>query len=375
MKNAYISKNYILIIVLFLSFLSFSNSLSSPKFIENTFEEEAYNPIFFYDDYQDNRSQSDNTTTDDNKSKEPNDIITLINFSYPVFLCLALYMICVICKYENTEALRSGIWLFMYLSNNGYIVVSLGVGIIDGFDDMTLYFLIPELVILGIGTIVYIYKLGKGLCNNVMQTYFSFDAIGFLFKLPCICVWSLIGLTDPCCEQTTYTVTTYEDGHTESNECCVRTMNCIVYFLKRLAMVVTTIIYYIFVILLTIVLIILMLILMLIIFIALSTCCKDKVSDEHPSTEKDNLITNTQNNSTNINEIPNQQAPNAVELNVNYDQANQNSEQLDNNIPNQNVNNMPYPNLGGDPYQGVNNMPYQNANDVPMSDVPQNYNY
>ena len=116
-----------------------------------------------------------------------------------------------------------------------------------------------------------------------------------------------------------------------------------------------------------------MLILMLIIFIALSTCCKDKVPEEHPSNEKDNLITNSQNNSTNINEIPNQQAPNAVELNVNYDQANQNSEQLDTNIPNQNVN-VPYPNLGGEQYQEVNNMPYQNANDVPMSYVPQNYN-
>ncbi len=79
---------------------------------------------------------------------------------------------------------------------NGYIIVSLSVGLFDKFDDMTLYFLIPELVILGIGTIVYIVKLGKGLCNNAMETYFSFDAIGFLFKLPCLCVWNLLGLTD-----------------------------------------------------------------------------------------------------------------------------------------------------------------------------------
>ena len=371
MKRMQFSKNYILIIVLFLSFLSFADSLSQQKPVEDTFQEEAYNPIFFYDVNQDYNNQSTDNSTDVNKKTQPNDIITLINFSYPVFLILAIYMICAICKYENTENLQKGIWLFMYLSNNGYIIVSLSVGLFDKFDDMTLYFLFPELVILGIGTIVYIVKLGKGLCNNAMETYFSFDAIGFLFKLPCLCVWNLLGLTDPCCMQTTYTVTTYEDGHTESNECCVRSMNCIVYFLKRLAMVVTTIIYYIFIILLSIVLIILMLILMLIIFIAVSTCCKDKVSDEPPSNEKDNLITNSENN-TNVTQ--NQQAPNAVELNVNYNQANQNSEQLDNNIPNQNVNNAPYPNLGGAPYQDVNNMPYQNANDVPISNVPQNYN-
>ena len=374
MKNTNFSKNSILIIVLFLSFLSFANSLSQSESFGETFQEDPYNLIFFGNESTDYNNRSTETST--SLSMEVGDIITVMNFSYPVYLILTLFMICELCSIENAEDYRKGIWLFIYLSNNGYIVVSLSIGMFDEFNEMTLYFLIPELVILGLGTIFYLYKLGKGICDNAMETYFSCDAIGFLFKLPCICVWSLIGLTDPCCEQTTYTVTTYEDGHTESNECCVRTMNCLFYFLKRLAMVVTTIIYYIFVILLTIVLLILMLILMLIIFISLKTCCKDKVpADEHSSNEKDNLITNSQNNSNNIDEIPNQQAPNAVELNVNYDQANQNSEQLDNNIPNQNVNNMPYPNLGGAPYQGVNNMPYQNANDVPMSDVPQNYNY
>ena len=67
-------------------------------------------------------------------------------------------MICAICKYENTENLQKGIWLFMYLSNNGYIIVSLSVGIFDEFKDMTLYFLAPELLILVLGTIYYIYK-------------------------------------------------------------------------------------------------------------------------------------------------------------------------------------------------------------------------
>lgn len=137
--------------------------------MEDTFQEEAYNPIFFYDVNQDNNQSTDNST-DVNKKTQPNDIITLINFSYPVFLILAIYMICAICKYENTENLQKGIWLFMYLSNNAYIIVSLSVGLFDKFDDMTLYFLFPELVILGIGTIVYIVKLGKGLCNNAMET-------------------------------------------------------------------------------------------------------------------------------------------------------------------------------------------------------------
>lgn len=45
---------------------------------------------------------------------------------------------------------------------------------------------------------------------------FSCDTVGEWVRLPCF-IWSLLGLTDPCCMSTTYVVTTYADGHTESD--------------------------------------------------------------------------------------------------------------------------------------------------------------
>ena len=151
MKNTNFSKNYILIKVLFLSFLSLSNSLSQPESFGEKFQEESFNLIFFGNESTDYNNRSTETST--SLSMEVGDIITVMNFSYPVYLILTLFMICELCRIENAEDYRKGIWLFIYLSNNGYIVVSLSIGMFDEFNEMTLYFLIPELVILGLGTI------------------------------------------------------------------------------------------------------------------------------------------------------------------------------------------------------------------------------
>ena len=64
------------------------------------------------------------------------------------------------------------------------------------------------------------------------------------FILPCKYIWGFLNLTDPCCTQDTYTVTTYADGHKESNYCRVCMFNAIVWLIKRFAMLITTIIYY-----------------------------------------------------------------------------------------------------------------------------------
>ena len=120
--------------------MSFADSLSQQKPVEDTFQEEAYNPIFFYDVNQDYNNQStDNTSPDEfSLNIDPGVIVTVMNFSYPVFVFIALYMFCAVGKDKNLE---NGILLFLYLSNNGYIIVSLSVGIFDEFADMTLYFL------------------------------------------------------------------------------------------------------------------------------------------------------------------------------------------------------------------------------------------
>ena len=63
---------------------------------------------------------------------------------------------------------------------------------------------------------------------------FSNDKVGQWAKLPCF-IWSLIGLTDPCCMSTTYTVTTYADGHTESDLWATELWNCFIKVIKRFA--------------------------------------------------------------------------------------------------------------------------------------------
>lgn len=370
------SKQYILLYI-FLSFSLYSkvNSLNTREPLED--HKEKFNSYY-------NENNTDSSSEDADISAE--DITVVMNFSYPVYLILCLLLICSACKYEGTENLQNGIWLFMYLANNGYIIISLGIAEFSHYDEYALYFLIPELVVLGIGTIIFIYKLYKMGCENCVELFFSCQAIRFIFALPCICVWPILKLTDDCCRQDTYTVTTYADGHTESNESCVRFCNCLVYFLKRLAMIVSTIIYYIFAIILTIALLIIMGIIAIITCIALATCCKDK--EIAPATEgngNEQFINNGANNQTPV--------QNATELNVNYQQndgnnnTNLNMDQSGNvntyqNMQ-QNENPNPYPNMDQNVYVNPNpnpNMdqnayPNQYPNDIPVSNVPQYNNY
>ena len=53
-------------------------------------------------------------------------------------------------------------------------------------------------------------------CNKeYASNYFSCEKAHEWFSLPYF-IMSLIGLTDPCCRSTSYTVTKYSDGHRES---------------------------------------------------------------------------------------------------------------------------------------------------------------
>ena len=106
------------------------------------------------------------------------------------------------------------------------------------------------------------------------ESYFEFNTFCYLFGLIKF-MWSLLKLTDPCCRINTVIVTTYADGHTEDNSCCVCLWNAFIYFLKRLSFVYSVIAFMIFYIFYLFIFIIAKLIYLLMI----TTCLKKKYQE------------------------------------------------------------------------------------------------
>ena len=210
------SKKYIMpIFILFLLYPGI-NSLTN-KEINFNYNNKLLDTISF-DSYPDHKTPYNRTTEQD--SEDSTDISIIINFSYPVFIILTFLLLCALCIYEEEKELVNGILFFIYLTNNGYILVSLSIKYYSHQDEIAFYFLLVELVILGIGTIACLIKFCKIFCKNPLLI-FSCNAIWFLLSLPCKYIWSVLGITDPCFEQDSYTVYTYSDGYMESDYCCV----------------------------------------------------------------------------------------------------------------------------------------------------------
>ena len=155
---------------------------------------------------------------------------------FTIFFIIGLYLICEMKKFEKTKNRTGDVWFYLYLSNLGILVVA-GVKIFDinnmlvdssPFGLSSLFFLIMNFY--------YFCKLIKecGSDKTKIIIMFSNDKVGQWAKLPCF-IWSLIGLTDPCCMSTTYTVTTYADGHTESDLWATELWNCFIKVIKRFA--------------------------------------------------------------------------------------------------------------------------------------------
>jgi len=148
-------------------------------------------------------------------------------------------------KYPEGAKRTDDVWKFMFFANNG-ILVAAGVNIFNtknliiGSSD----FAITSIVFI-IGCIYYIHKFCQTCNMEVAFRYFECDKLNELYRIPCF-IWSLVGLTDPCCRSNSYTVYVYADGHTESTECCHRIWNCIIYLIKRIATIFTILSYYIF---------------------------------------------------------------------------------------------------------------------------------
>ena len=225
---------FICIISLLLFFCTFSPS-SKIYQSKNELKEKEFR---YLKSYLNDTYKSGNSTT---TSKE--DILTILNFTYPIFILLSLYMICQIRRnFIDQEEINRQVYKFIYLSNIGYFIIGYSdIKLND--NDISYYIFYVSIAITGIGTIIIIVTFFKNICN-LLEVYFTFKAIGIYFIIPCAYVWRFLGLTDPCCTQTTYTVTTYADGHKESDYMCVCMCNGLVWIIKRFAMLMTTIIYY-----------------------------------------------------------------------------------------------------------------------------------
>ena len=223
---------------IFISFYFISLiTLTSPNKIPQRFLQGYSDP-----DFEDN---SYNNTTNETSTSITEDPGSYLLAWFVIFFFIGLYMVCSMKKYPSISHRTDEVWKFMFFANNGILVASsVNVFNIKNLIIDSSPFALSTIVFL-IGCIYYIAKYCQTCSMEFAYKYFQCDYLGELYKIPCF-VWSLIGLTDPCCRSNTYTVTIYADGHTESNECCMRMWNCFIYVIKRLALIFSIISFYIF---------------------------------------------------------------------------------------------------------------------------------
>ena len=203
-------------------------TLTSPNKIPQRFLQDYSDP-----DIEDNTYNNTTNGTSTSITEDPGSYLLAW---FVIFFFIGLYMVCSMKNYPQTRNRTDEVWKFMFFANNGILVASsVNVFNIKNLIIDSSPFALSTIVFI-IGCIYYIAKYCQTCSMEFAFKYFQCDYLGELYKIPCF-VWSLIGLTDPCCRSNTYTVTIYADGHTESNECCMRMWNCFIYVIKRLALI------------------------------------------------------------------------------------------------------------------------------------------
>lgn len=165
-------------------------------------------------------------------------------------------MICEIKKIapeKVSDIIKENIYKFIYMSNNGFFFTAICYS--PMMHDLSIGYitLVVSGIILVIGSIILLRDLKRSTEGNCCTDFSVVDKLKSYFKIPCDYVWKFIGLTDPCCVSTTYTVTIYSDGTTSSTKSCVECWNLFVLILKRVVLIISTILFYIFLIYLTII--------------------------------------------------------------------------------------------------------------------------
>jgi hypothetical protein len=252
---------YLVLIELILLLTNFINILSS-LFKNNALRNLQYNNNNVNPGYSDyTNSNSNNNNKKKTEAYEPIDPVIIIFFVFFVlFLILCLYLICEIKKIapeKVSEFLKENVYKFLYMSNSGFFFTAICYS--PMIHDLSVGYLtlVVSGIIFVIGSIILLKNLIRDSGGNCCTNFTSFDNLKNYFKIPCDYVWEFIGLTDPCCESNTYTVTTYSDGTTSSTKSCVECWNCFVLILKRVVLIIATILFYAFLIFLTVIFLIL----------------------------------------------------------------------------------------------------------------------
>lgn len=201
-----------------------------------------YGQDYYYNDDPYSNKDNNNSSNETSAAEDPG---TFLLAWFVIFFLMALYIICVMKKYEDTRDKTDDIWKFLCFANNGILFIS-GINFINVhnlFIDSSPFFL--SAIGFFIGCFYYIRKFIAN-CNMIYAIqYFQYDKIRELSKIPCF-IWSLQCLADNCCLCTSYQVRIYADGHTESDFCWVCMWNCMIKALKFFAVIFTIVSYYIF---------------------------------------------------------------------------------------------------------------------------------
>ena len=291
----------------------------------------------------------DSTNTTENLTDNNNSEISggALTGGFLFFCILALYIIFKLNSFGYNQEQKNNVWYFLYMANNGTLIAN-GINILNIFDPNS--GVLGEILNYGpcaLTCIIFLVGLCILLCKlkcsfAFFESHFEFNTFCYLFGLIKF-MWSLLGLTDPCCRINTVTVRVYADGHTEDDSCCVCIWNAFIYFLKRLSFVYSVIAFMIFYIFYLFIFILAKLIYLLMI----TTCLKNKYQEYIEQINQKNAIpenipqiqnNNNYQNNYNSNDqiiIPMQNIPvnNNNYGNLNY---NNNGNFINNNIQNGN---------------------------------------
>ena len=148
---------------------------------------------------------------------------------------------------ENKESIKSDIYKFLFIANNGSLLVSIiylaEVYRASGFAPFTI-----GLLILIIGSLCYL----KNLSDGCLAQFFHPDKIKYLCNIPCTII-KLVKVSYECCRCEYYdivTITEYSDGTVVKETCCISII-CLIWnifclMIKIVSTFFTVISYYIF---------------------------------------------------------------------------------------------------------------------------------
>ena len=286
------------------------------------------------------RQLAQTQTQTSSQSNSINPIIIIFFVFFLLFIIISLYIICelrTILGKNLSEEYRNKIWIFIYLSNNGFFFTSITYS--PMVNDLSIGYLtlVASCLIFIVGTILFIKSIITKTGGKCMENFIIFEILKDYFKIPCDYVWKFIALTDPCCIITKYEVYQNSDGTISSNKDCVDCWNMTTYLLKRFVLILSTIIYYIFLIYLFLFFLIIKFIYWVV--IQINKCCQTSCKKNNNGTSNTNININNYINS-NSQTIQNAQNTGNIVFyhNTGNNQLNNNAIISNNNGNNENIN-------------------------------------